>query len=280
MVSAASGEVRGGAASGVATSAASAASAAGNYESRAAELAAIARRHPVDRRRLPDSDGRCCTLPAPAVNIIVSASVTAQLGDRGSSVIGHAQNPPHAIEQRSAGRRHRHRRRCRCARFRAPRAPARIRPRSPHTAIAMSSQQCSRSCADPVRQPPHRGVIEQQRLGHRLQHVHRVVVTTDVRELVREDRFDLRAATARRARRSAAGSPAATSRRRSARRPAPIRRRARRREGRGDTPAGGRRSASATTASPARDAMQPPHVPPAAGHARQQQQRRRPATRS
>jgi hypothetical protein len=32
--------------------------------------------------------GRCCTPPAPAVKIIVSASVTAQLGDCGSSVIG------------------------------------------------------------------------------------------------------------------------------------------------------------------------------------------------
>jgi hypothetical protein len=32
--------------------------------------------------------GRCWTLPAPAVKIIVNASVMAQLGERGSSAIG------------------------------------------------------------------------------------------------------------------------------------------------------------------------------------------------
>ena len=45
--------------------------------------------------------------------------------------------------------------------------------------------------ADPARQPPHRRVIEQQRLDERLQQVDEVVVTPDVRELVREDRLEL-----------------------------------------------------------------------------------------
>jgi hypothetical protein len=41
------------------------------------------------------------------------------------------------------------------------------------------------------RYPPHRGVIEQQRFNHGLQKINQVVVTTDVRELVGEDRLQL-----------------------------------------------------------------------------------------
>ena len=56
--------------------------------------------------------------------------------------------------------------------------------------------------ADPAREPPDRRVIEEQRLDERLQQVDEVVVTTDVRELVREDRFELlRPHTRQRARR-------------------------------------------------------------------------------
>ena len=46
--------------------------------------------------------------------------------------------------------------------------------------------------ADPIREPPDRRVIKEQRLDNGLQHVDRVVVAANVRELVREDRFDLR----------------------------------------------------------------------------------------
>ena len=45
--------------------------------------------------------------------------------------------------------------------------------------------------ADPARQPPYGGVIEEQRLDERLEQVDEVVVTTDVRELMRQDRFEL-----------------------------------------------------------------------------------------
>jgi NAD(P)H-dependent flavin oxidoreductase YrpB (nitropropane dioxygenase family) len=40
--------------------------------------------------------------------------------------------------------------------------------------------------ANAVRQPPHRGVIEEDRLDAPLQHIHDEVVATDVRQLVRE----------------------------------------------------------------------------------------------
>ena len=45
--------------------------------------------------------------------------------------------------------------------------------------------------ADPPREPPDRGVIEQECLDQRLQEVDQVVVTADVRELVRENRLEL-----------------------------------------------------------------------------------------
>jgi hypothetical protein len=41
------------------------------------------------------------------------------------------------------------------------------------------------------RQPPHRRVIKEQRFDEGLQQVHEVVVAADVRELVRDDGFDL-----------------------------------------------------------------------------------------
>ena len=44
---------------------------------------------------------------------------------------------------------------------------------------------------DSARHPPHRGVVEQHRLDQRLQQVHQRVVATDVREFVRQDRFEL-----------------------------------------------------------------------------------------
>ena len=55
--------------------------------------------------------------------------------------------------------------------------------------------------ADLRRHPPHRRVIEQQRLDHRLQQVDEIVVTADVRELVREDRLQLLGRQARERRR-------------------------------------------------------------------------------
>ena len=45
--------------------------------------------------------------------------------------------------------------------------------------------------ANPPRQPPHRRVVEQQRLDQRLQQVDEIVVAADVRELVGEDRLEL-----------------------------------------------------------------------------------------
>ena len=55
----------------------------------------------------------------------------------------------------------------------------------------MSSQHCSRATAHLPRDPPHGGMIEEHRLDHRLQQVHEIVVTPHVRELVRENRFEL-----------------------------------------------------------------------------------------
>ncbi len=46
--------------------------------------------------------------------------------------------------------------------------------------------------ANAVREPPHRRMVEEQRLDDRLQHVDGVVVPANVRQLVRENRFDLR----------------------------------------------------------------------------------------
>ena len=50
--------------------------------------------------------------------------------------------------------------------------------------------------ADLPRHPPHRRVIEEQRLDDGLREVHEVVVPPHVRELVRDDRFELRHAQA------------------------------------------------------------------------------------
>jgi hypothetical protein len=46
--------------------------------------------------------------------------------------------------------------------------------------------------ADPRREPPDGGVVEEDGLGKRLQQIHQEVVAADVRELVGEDGFDLR----------------------------------------------------------------------------------------
>ena len=45
--------------------------------------------------------------------------------------------------------------------------------------------------ADDVRHPPHRRVIEEEALDGRLHEIDQIVVTPDVCELVRDDRFDL-----------------------------------------------------------------------------------------
>jgi hypothetical protein len=45
--------------------------------------------------------------------------------------------------------------------------------------------------AHPPRHPPHRGMIEEQRLDRALQQVDQVVVAADVRQLVGQDRLDL-----------------------------------------------------------------------------------------
>ena len=63
---------------------------------------------------------------------------------------------------------------------------------SPATAMAASSQQCSRSWRMRLRDPPDARMEEQQRFGDRLQQVDRVIAAADVRELVSEERFDLR----------------------------------------------------------------------------------------
>ena len=112
-------------------------------------------------------------------------------------------------------------------------------------------------------------MIEEQRLGDRLQHVHRVVVPADVRELVGENRFDLR----RRQRRERGD-------RQQDRRPQPADDRRHVDERRLDD-VRGRRQAEAVREPAAgglparrrgrqRGAMQPAHVPPAAGHPREQ----------
>ena len=225
------------------------------------------------------SHGSCCTLPAPAVKISVSASVTAQLGERGSSVIGtcrirrtrSSSDPPVAAIAIVVRRRR--------ASSRARRAPARSRPgrRRPRPRRRRSNARVRRGCASrPTTRPGDRTAASRRSSAARSPRS-RGGGCARARA-----RGSLRPApaSAPRARRPAAGSPAAASRRPSARprardsttwaaagRP---RRYARRRHA----------VCQRDDGVDERDAMQPPHVPPAARHARQAAARRRPATRS
>jgi len=45
---------------------------------------------------------------------------------------------------------------------------------------------------DPARDPPHRRVVEEQRLDDGLEQVHQVIVPADVRKFMRENRLELR----------------------------------------------------------------------------------------
>ena len=181
---------------------------------------------------------------------------------------GNPKNAAHAIEQRPAGRRHRHPRREGAPGFElgerlcvADRVAA---ERDGDVVAAVLALH-----ANPLRQPPHGRVVEQERLRDRLQHVQGVVVAADVRELVRQDRFDLR----RRQRRECGDreqnrrtQPADDGRDVHQRRLDDVR-------GRGQTEpvrqtAAGRLPAGRGAAE--RGAMQPAHVPPPACHPAEQ----------
>ena len=90
------------------------------------------------------NDGKYCTEPAPAMKIVVKATVAAQLRDRASSPIGtrrmrrtrSSNDPPVAARAIDAD----------AARQVSSSASAWAYPSgSPQSATAMSSQQCSRS---------------------------------------------------------------------------------------------------------------------------------------
>ena len=181
----------------------------------------------------------------------------------------HLEDAAHAIDQRSAGRRQRH-----VGRHRAPGFELGERLRVADRVTADRDRDVVAAVLalhpNPVRHPPHCRMVEQQRLGDRLQHVHRVVVAADVRELVREDRLDLR----RRQRRERGDGQ-------QDRRPQPADNRRHVHE-RGFDDVRGRGQAE-TIREPAagglpmrrgrreREAVQTPHLPPSAGHAREQQ---------
>jgi hypothetical protein len=113
-------------------------------------------------------------LPAPAENSSVSTSVAAHRGDRASSLgtrrirpMRSTSDPPVAASAIDAE----------ATRQVSRSASACVADGSPVTAIATSSQQCSRRC-ERFEIPPD-AVIEQQVLGNGLQQVDGVVVTTD-----------------------------------------------------------------------------------------------------
>jgi hypothetical protein len=181
----------------------------------------------------------------------------------------HAEDAAHAIEQRSAGRGHRQQRDIgsprfeRGERFRVGDGVAAHAHRHFIAAVLALG-------ANPLREPPHRGVIEEQRLGDGLQQVDKVVVTADVRQFVRENRFHLR-----RRQRGHRGNrqqnrrtqPADDGRHVDARRLDDMRRRGQAEPIR-DAPA---RRLPARRSRRERVAMQTTDVPPAAGHPREQE---------
>lgn len=46
--------------------------------------------------------------------------------------------------------------------------------------------------ADPTREPPHGGMVEEERLDQDLEQIHRVVVAANMRQLVGQDQFQMR----------------------------------------------------------------------------------------
>ena len=123
---------------------------------------------------------------------------------RAAGVRRRAEQPADALEERAAGGGHRQKR------LRPGRAAQLLeigqRVRVGVRIAAQAHRQIVAAVlaldADPARQPPHRRVIEEQRLDERLQQVDEVVVAADVRQLVREDRLELlRRQSSQRARR-------------------------------------------------------------------------------
>ena len=103
----------------------------------------------------------------------------------------HTHDAPHAIDERSAARGDgKHRRSC------PPRLEIRERLRVRHGIAAHRDRHIVAAVftfePDLFREPPHRRVIEEQRFRNRLKHVHRIIVAADVRQLVGENRLDLR----------------------------------------------------------------------------------------
>ena len=102
---------------------------------------------------------------------------------------GPAENPPDSAEQRTARRCHRE------SRARGGGGEVRERGDVGETIADFDRQIVAAVLAlgaDSARHPPHGGVIEQQRLDDRLQQVDEIVVAPHVRELVGDQRFDLR----------------------------------------------------------------------------------------
>ena len=130
---------------------------------------------------------------------------------RPAAVARSAPAPASAAGAHAQAANHRWRRaRARAFRRAAPRDRAgrgRMSCRLRQTAIAMSSQQCSRprvSAATPTRRPDDRRGAFRRATAE----IHEVVVAADVRQLMREQRLDLRLSSGRRARRPGAGRPA------------------------------------------------------------------------
>ena len=103
----------------------------------------------------------------------------------------HVQESPNAIEQRSTRRRDREAHRPGPPRFEL-RERFRVRDgiatqRHRDVVAAMLALD-----TNPRREPPHRGMVEEQCLHDRLQQVDQIIVAADMRELVRENRLDLR----------------------------------------------------------------------------------------
>ena len=163
---------------------------------RAARAAQAARAAPGGSARRPERAVSWCRPSAPSAMPPIKSSATlpaSHAGPRPACDDGRAEQPADALQQRSAGGRHRD-------------VMIRRGPRAQRLEIGQRAgvgdriaAQADREIvaavlaldADAARQPPHRGVIEEQRLDQRLQQVDEIVVAADVRELVREDRFEL-----------------------------------------------------------------------------------------
>ena len=123
---------------------------------------------------------------------------------------------------------------------------------------------------NPVRQPPDRGVIKEKRLRERLEQIDGVVVTADVRQLVRENRLDLRRRQrCHRCDRKKNDRAKAPDQRRDVDEPRLDHMRGRRETHLIRNPAAGPLPGRCLGGD--RDSMQRPHAQPASGHSREQQ---------